>query len=503
MLSYVEKLSIAAVLMVLFTVPTGPTAAGEVRLSVTEPSGVVRSNWPLTSGIPLSRGRLSHPEHVSLISPAGEEIPVQTEALSRWPDGSVRWLLTDFQTSLQAGSTVKYRLRYGAGIHPAPVADPVRATENQAGIRLETGPLRIDLSRTSFRLLDAVWLDRNRDGVFDSDERMTSSSDAGIVLTVPGGRQFRADLVNAQMQIEQAGPLRACVRISGHHGSADGRMFRYIVRLHVFRGQPFVKLCYTFLNDHPTDLMTAVESIDLVFPHRSEDTDQRSFLLDHQASDAATLYQVDDRSYEVNGRVAGRRAAGWAATGDQQGGLAVGVRDFWQNWPKSLTVGSQLRVGICPDFESGRYDGKPIKEESQLYYCLREGQYSFKVGVSRTHELWATFFDGSPRTERLNDFYRAADQPLLAQLTPDDVYLTRAAGRIVPAKNNSSYTRYDIWLGQLFGQHLDDIENIREYGLLNYGDWYNIKWDSWGNLEYDTARCFFHPIPANRRPEIF
>jgi len=46
-------------------------------------------------------------------------------------------------------------------------------------------------------------------------------------------------------------------------------------------------------------------------------------------------------------------------------------------------------------------------------------------------------------------------------------------------------------MGGLFDLHLRDVERVREFGMLNFGDWYNIKWDSWGNLEYDTARCFF------------
>ena len=75
----------------------------------------------------------------------------------------------------------------------------------------------------------------------------------------------------------------------------------------------------------------------------------------------------------------------------------------------------QLWVGLCPQFAPGRYDGKPIKEEAQLYYYLRGGEYSFKVGASRTHELWVNFFGESPDPQRLSQFYEAAEQSLLAQ----------------------------------------------------------------------------------------
>ena len=56
------------------------------------------------------------------------------------------------------------------------------------------------LSANSFRLLDAVWLDRNRDGKFGDDERVTTTSGAGVVLSAPDGKQFRADLAAAGLR---------------------------------------------------------------------------------------------------------------------------------------------------------------------------------------------------------------------------------------------------------------------------------------------------------------
>ena len=189
MLRLVKKFLYAAILTVLITFQASTIAAGELRLSVTEPTGVARSGWPVTSGIPLARGALSHSENVTLASDTGKMIPVQAEALSRWPDGSIRWLLVDFQTSLEANATSMFTLRYGDGIRTTPVADPVQVRKYGAGIQLETGPLRIELSRSSFRLLDAVWLDCNRDGHFGSEERMTKASGAGIVPTLRGSKK--------------------------------------------------------------------------------------------------------------------------------------------------------------------------------------------------------------------------------------------------------------------------------------------------------------------------
>lgn len=482
------RTAIAVALLLLLA--STESQGGEVPLAISEPSGRARTTWPVTSGVPISRGAIFDPATTALFTPGGHELPLQTEILSRWPDGSARWLLLDFQVDLAAGETKPLVLRYGSDVKRRMIEHPLRTHRSDDGVEVDTGALRIVLSRGSFRLLDAVWLDRNQDGKYSEAERLTTANGAGVVLTTPDGKKFRADLTPCEMKVEQAGPLRTCVRIAGSHASDDETMFRYIVRIHAFRGCPFVKLCYTFINDHKQVLMSKVDSLDLVFATPSKG-DVKS-IVDGKSSAPARLFQVDDLLYEVDGKRAGTRADGWAAVGDDRGGLAIGVRDFWQNWPKSLeTRPDQLRVGICPHFDRGRYDGKPIKEEAQLYYYLRNGEYSFKIGVSRTHELWATFFDDEPDARRLSDFYRAIDQPLLAQPSTEYISATQAAGSIPPAKESAGYARYDAWLADLFNLHLSDVEQVREYGMLNFGDWYNIKWDSWGNLEYDTARCFF------------
>ncbi|MBM83459.1 MAG: hypothetical protein CMJ78_23110 [Planctomycetaceae bacterium] len=465
------------------------TKPGKVSFSVSEPTGVVRDRWPITSGIPLHRGVLFDAEATTLVSAEGDEIPLQTEALSRWPDGSIRWLLLDFQATFGASQTRKFSLQYGPALQRKAGGEVVAVEESKDRIELNTGPLRVELSSKDFRLLNAVWLDRDGNGEFADDERLTTNQDAGIILTTPDGKSFHADASDATMEVEQAGPLRACVRIAGKHSNKDGSMFRYIVRVHAFAGRPYLKINYTFVNDNERELMSKVDSLELVFA--ASGADNNKSILDGQVGGNRRLFQVDDQSYEINAKSAGKRAAGWVAIGNQQGGVAIGVREFWQNWPKSLEAHDNLlRVGICPKFEKGRYDGKPIKEEAKLYYYLRDGDYSFKIGVSRTHEVWAHLFSGEPSVETLNSFYRAVDLPLLAQPSPDYVSQTQAAGDFQPAKKSAAYARYDAWLDATFQLHLADLENVREYGLLNFGDWYNIKWDSWGNLEYDTARCF-------------
>ena len=460
-----------------------------ITFTVNEPTGVARRNWPVSSSVPFGRGVLPNPDATILLSVDGKELPLQTEALSRWPDGSVRWLLLDFLIDLEAGETKPLTLRHSAGVRRTPVAKPVKVTSSDAVVVMETGPMRTTLSRQSFRLLDDVRLDHDGNGEFTKEVRVTRSDGAGIELRAPDGEIFTADLSGAAAFVEQEGAIRACVRLEGQHTSKRGNLFRFVVRVHAFRGQRYLKLHYTFLNDYQADLMARIDSLALVF--RLRDSEGIHYLTDGKTASAGRLDQVDDRVYEVDGQSAGAHGRGWIAQGNEQAGMAVGVRDFWQNWPKGLAQKpGELRVEICPDFPQGRYDKKSLQEECRAYYYLRDGVYSFKIGVARTHEMWATFFNSTPDAASLNQFFEAAEKPLLVQCAPEYIGRTEAMGRFPPADPNR-FGGYDQWMNEFFEMHLRDRERVRESGMLNHGDWYNTAWDSWGNLEYDTGRIWF------------
>lgn len=475
--------------------PSHLTAATEISISVTEPTGVQRTQWPVTSGIPMAQGVLSQAGNVSLHDSNGTPVPVQTEILSKWPDGSARWLLLDFMVDLQPHANIKLMLRCGSDVTPVKPDNHFRIASNEKSVEVITGPLKLLVSTDRFRLLDDVRLDANSDGRFSEEERITYSDAAGIVIRDPRGASFRADLADCKATVEQSGPIRTCLRFEGRHESKVGEMFKYILRIHAYHGQPFLKLQYTFINDFQTELMAKIDSLALVF--NTSQSKNTTHWLNGEPTNKQRLEQIDDRSFELDGEKAGTKALGWMAQTSDKGGMAIGLREFWQNWPKALQHRpGEMRVALCPEFPKGRYDGKPIKEECELYYYLRNGEYAFKCGQAKTHELWAVFLSKQPDQEKLQRFFQATEQPLLAQCTPTYVRQTKAVGALATNTTSTgdapnSYAAYNSLTNTAFTLHLADQIKYREYGMLNYGDWYNIKWDSWGNLEYDTARNWF------------
>lgn len=470
--------------------------ADSVPLMVKEPSGIQRKGWPVTSGVPLPEGAVRNPANVRLLSD-GKELPLQTEVMSSWPDGSVKWLLLDFQIDLRANEERKLTLEYGQHINRTPVRDPLEVQTDPDATTVITGPLKMKLSNSEFRLFDSLWLDLDGDGIFTDGERITSNRGSGIVLIDPEGNIFRADKSKAEVRIEEAGPLRACIRVEGTHSASEKGMFRYIMRIHAFRGQPYVRVFYTFINDWPDSLMARVKSLNLNVGLSVGEDNQLQYSLgledDKRTGDVGIngvrLFQIDDEAYQVNGAEAGKRGPGWLDVSTETFGVTAVVRNFWQNYPKGLSVkDGTLSVEICPSFEKGLYDGKPLEKDNKLYYFLHDGVYTFKIGVARTQEMFFLFHKG--KGSRPEDFYLACQEPLLATCDPDYICATNALGSIPPS-DPDKYFGYDSMVERSMADHLNRREKIREYGMLNFGDWYGERRVNWGNLEYDLQHGLF------------
>lgn len=467
------------------------TGAADIPFTVEEPSGVPRRSWPVTSGIPLARGILFEAGNTTLLAEDHQPQPLQTDVLARWPDGSVRWLLLDFQADLAAKQKRQFTLRTGSPSSARSISTSIQVNTHPDRLVIVTGPLRLELCRDGFDPLGAVWLDRNADGRFGDGERLTSAGRGGLFVVDAQPRRYEAAQAPADIVVEESGPLRACVRVSGRHAARGGSIFRYVLRLHAFRGQPFVRSFYTFINDHPDALITSIKELGFAIGLAPEPGAAQWQLLDGRRVGGGRVFQVDERHYTRDGEVAGAQAAGWAAVGTQQAGLAVGLRQFWQHWPKSIEVQpGAVILGLCPDFSVGLYDGKPLAEENKLYYALRHGRHTFKAGLAKTHELWATFFAGPPDSAALAGFFQAAEEPLLATCAPAYVSATKAAGEFPPA-NPGQLADYDRWFERALTAHLKRRDQVREYGMLNFGDWYGEREVNWGNLEYDLAAGMF------------
>lgn len=241
-------------------IDVGTVSSEVIPLAVEEPTGNPRENWPIASGVPFSQGALASKDHVRLLDAEGREIPAQFTVLSRWPDGSIKWLLVEFLAST-SGTVTYYSLEYGNAVSSSLVGDPFIIRDTGSELIVSNGKLQLAIPRRQFALFNRVWLDTDGDGRFSSEEQIILSSE-GVKLVDDNGEVYTCS--PESVIIEERGPIRLTIKVEGHHTSWwFEKFFHCILRIHIYANQPYVKVTYTFGNDNLEQEMTDLTSVTL------------------------------------------------------------------------------------------------------------------------------------------------------------------------------------------------------------------------------------------------
>ena len=463
-----------------------PATAMTATLTVTEPAGLARTNWPVTAGVPLPRGRVRDPQNLRL-GDGTTSVPVQARILSRWPDGSVRWVLLDWQADLASRQTRSFALRLdtqGPGTR-APSTPPTRVTLRETGGRIDvdTGLLQFTVLKTRFAMLDGV---RLRGGPVIG---------APVVSFLDIDGQRLAAQIPESVKVTEAGPLRTRIELRGTYGGG----FRYVVRLDAFANQPFVRILHSVENHRP-EPYTRVRQIGIDLPLGF--TGQSTYRVGIEGAapvsgklgaEGLVVLQDDNEAFRIGERRQPGHAAGWFHVGDAAHGVGVVARYFWQEYPQSFQArGRGLTYNLWAP------EAAPAK---------------MGTGAAKTHEMVFHFSDKAVPTPAAFDALR---EPLLAQAAPQWIVSTGALRNglgaspttqgflrelhdaYVRSRRRSDTERWDD-SGEV---HCPSTERPRPerprrgfYGMFNWGDWNFPGYhdttkgcDAWGNLEYDLMQ---------------
>lgn len=215
----------------------------DVPVTVVEPSSVVRSNTPITTGIPIPSSATSS---TWALFDGATEVPVQTTVL---PGVKTPWLLLDFQSNFTALQQKTFSLReQNPTVSPS---QPIIRDENPSRIQVTTGPLRAEIDKVDYNLIDGIWIDQNNDFnfsdpgervVFENLESNITVVDAVTSTTYTG----RANV--DEMIWEDSGQLRSTLKISGRYMDGATELLRYTTRLSFFAGRRDIRIEHILRN---------------------------------------------------------------------------------------------------------------------------------------------------------------------------------------------------------------------------------------------------------------
>jgi hypothetical protein len=433
---------------------------------------------PVTLGVPFPDGFCVEVGTLELTDPSGAVVPLQTRVLDRWPSGSARWALLDFQVNCRARTIETYRLRVAPSSR-VELSRRLSVCDDRGAVRVDTGAASFWLSCGNFPF----------ERVQVGDDAMALNPVAlHVEEHAAGGRHPFIDAI----VVEEAGPLRACTRLSGGLGDRREPLVELTARLHFFAGSSSTRLSLTLRNprraDHPGGIWELgsrgsvfLREVALTYAWpdpRAERTIHYSVQLDH-APDACTgpfeLYQDSSggeqwrslnhttrrgdvphtfRGYRLRCgdlQTSGLRATPAVAVRSAGREVAIACQYFWQNFPKALEVAD---------------DGVKLALFPRQFADVQELQ-----GGEQKTDVVYTAFGRDTVTDHPLDWTR---RPLFVRCTPAWYSASGAMPYLIPEAEDPHAQYVSLVNTAIQGEHafVRTRELIDEYGWRNFGEIY-------------------------------
>ena len=522
-------------------------------------------------GVPWARGTLDRAQTFSLTANDGKSLPLQTWPLAYWPDGSVKF--TAFATV--TGASGPFRLAPGT-----PATSPaVTVTQGALAIDVDTGPLHCRIPKQGPAFLDTMTVDGR---IVACDAHLVCTLEDRSTPGVLRFTEFTSSI--GKVTVEQTGPVRAVVKIEGVHKNDARQWLPFTVRLYFYAGTTPVRLVHTivFDGDHEKDFIKGlglaftvpmreqvhnrhvrfsgegdglwsepVQPLSGRFPlpgssYASQLAGQRianretfnprgqKLMDDWAVWDDFKLAQTTADGFTIQKRtnpqscwldaIAGRRAGGLVFAGDVSGGLAVGVKNFWQSFPASLEVlhatapTAEMRVWLwspeAPPMDLRHYDTRAHGLDSS-YEDVQPG-FSTPHGVARTSEMTLFPTGAVPAKAETAMHARLAQQPPLLTAPPEHIHAAGVFG-IWSLLDRSTAAKKEIEdrLDRAFDFYRKEVEQRHWYGFWNFGDvmhqydgprheWrYDIGGFAWDNSELGTDLWLWYTFLRTGRADAF
>lgn len=445
--------------------------ATSILAHIEEPTTVARHAQPVTHGCPFPQGALTDPERVRLRTDGGDELPLATTILARWPDDSVKWLLLDTQVSVRPKQALSLRIDYGEDRPRQNWPTALRVTTTATGLRVDTGAVTVDLNGSGPVLIE------------QAGDLLATDGEPQMHLRDAAGTDYVGHVEH--LEVEEQNRLRLVVRAAGDFRSSAGlRAMGWTARCYFYADQPWFKIYHTFVHDADEPELFQLRELRFGLDLQLQGTPnvllgappgETSRGIDAGAVEGTVeLWEYDLGRYSVFGLPAGRvdgniKSHGWVAAADAERGVQLKLRHPGESYPKLYRMdGQRLEIHLYPD--SGQHTA--AEEGARSYADLSrtasadyDGPLQIPQGTARTHELFVHV--GPPPADLTEAAERAAawQQPLLLRIDSRAYEESGALGAF--PRHYPGYYRLEEALRAASGS---GMTGGGLHGLLGHGD---------------------------------
>lgn len=546
----------------------------------------------VTWGVPWPQGRLSKNQTFTLLDDSEQSIPLQSWPLAYWPDGSLKWMA--HATRPTAGHSFRLTVNNRASTAPSSVPQGIKVVENGRTIQIDTGLVRCEIPRKGAAVLQA--LERNGRVVAHDARLICWLQDKAEFTSEGATRRTHCESRIVATTVEQRGPIRTVVRVEGRQRSFKGREWLpFTLRFYFYAGSDAVRIVHSFVFDgneekdficglglrfsvplrdelhnrhvrfagedrglwgeavrgltglrrDPGEAVRKAQVAGFATPPVAEwEEAVRSHLELIPTWGDFTLSQLCADGFQIRKRTkaqhswiaagAGHRAPGVGYIGGPSGGVAFGLRDFWQKHPAQIdirganTPEAEVTLWLyspeAPAMDLRFYhDGLGMdsfakqREGLDITYEDYEPEFGTPYGVARTHELMLWGVEATPSREKLADFAQAVSKPPLLVASPAQYLDAKVFGGLwsLPDRSTPAKSQIEDQLDYLLGFFQNQVEQRRWYGFWDYGDvmhshdsdrhvWrYDIGGFAWDNSELSPDLWLWYSFLRSGRADVF
>lgn len=335
--------------------------------------------------------------------------------------------------------------------------------------------------------------------------------------------------------VEEDGPLALTIKAEGHYKKADTQKMKFCIRMYINKNSSDIRFVHTFFfdGDEQTDFLkglgirfdTVLEGrpyehhirfagelpfkeaailLNSSYPRLQPsvlkkqldgktwgypaDSDVEKAAADLPVWNRYFLYQDSADHYRIGKQTKpqccvlsaaeGRRAHGAMEVCGENGGILLGIRDFWQKYPSGLEVtnladdnASCTAWFYSPEAKSFDFRHYDTRSYQMTSYEGFPWLGASPEGIAVTSECTLSVRSSLTEENELNTFANRVNKPPVYVESPIAYHEKRAFGYwSLPERKTESEAFLENQLDQLFDFYKNEIEARKWYGLFDYGD---------------------------------
>ncbi len=355
--------------------------------------GKVPGDAGFTLGVPWPKGKLKPGNAFHLSDQQGNQFGLQSWPLAYWPDGTLKW------TGHAAAPGLSTQSAYSVIADKSNMEmQKINITESADEIQVNTGKINCVIQKAGNILIKSIDI---------GDHQIAKNGQLVILLQDKADDEYLEPIKKIQLfgnagslVVEQNGPIRAVIKITGSHADKTLILFPFVIRLYFYVNSDEIKILHTLIYDGDEN-KHFIKGLGLTMEVPLEDElhnrhirfvnsasnglfaeavrgltglrrDPGKEIIEAQLNGRATvpltkfpgnvsrnlkyipafgdftLFQGNASGFTIRKRTSsghswlasatGEQALGTVYLGTPKGGLVAGIRNFWQSFPAQLDI---------------------------------------------------------------------------------------------------------------------------------------------------------------------